>query len=328
MTTQQQQTSDTSDHEIVHSRVFRAPRELVWKAWTDPELVVKWWGPRGFTTTIETMDFRVGGAWKHTMHGPDGTNYPNKSIFKEIVPLERIVYSHGGGREDGGAPGANFVGIWTFEDEGEGATRLTGRMVFSSKEARDTVVREYGAIEGGKQTLERAAECMSDLLAEAFVISREFDAPRGLVWRMWTEREHFARWFGPKGFKVEMHKFDPGPGGMFHYCMTMPDGLEMWGRGVYREIVPPARLVWLNAFSDKDGGITSHPMSPTWPKEMLTTVTFTDRGAKTLVTVRWVPFDATEIERKTFDPVITAKSGGWAGVFDQLDAYLASGLAK
>jgi uncharacterized protein YndB with AHSA1/START domain len=146
----------TADREIVISREFNAPRELVWEAFTNPKHVVNWWGPRGFSTTIETMNFRVGGVWQHVMHGPDGTNYPNKSIFKEIVKPERIVYSHGGGRENG--PGASFVATWTFDAVETGKTKVTIRMVFPSAADRDFVVKEFGAIEGGKQTLERLAE--------------------------------------------------------------------------------------------------------------------------------------------------------------------------
>ena len=88
-------------NEIVIIRVYDAPVKAVWEAWTDLKQVAKWWGPRGFTTTIETMDFRVGGDWKHIMRGPDGVEYPNHSVFKEIVKLEKIVYSHGGGRKGG-----------------------------------------------------------------------------------------------------------------------------------------------------------------------------------------------------------------------------------
>src|SRR3954471_663109 len=83
----------SSDREIVISRLFDAPRELVWAAWTDPQQVVQWWGPKGFTTTIHEMDVRPGGVMRHTMHGPDGTDYANKSVFKEVVKPERIVYS-------------------------------------------------------------------------------------------------------------------------------------------------------------------------------------------------------------------------------------------
>ena len=148
--------NDTSDREIRISRVLDAPRELVWEAMTDPRQVVKWWGPRGFSTTIEEMDVRPGGTWKHVMRGPDGVNYPNQSLFKEIVKPERIVYSHGGHRE--GGPGVSFVSTWTFDTVEAGKTRLTIHMVFPTAAARDLVVKEFGALEGAKQTLERLAE--------------------------------------------------------------------------------------------------------------------------------------------------------------------------
>lgn len=147
-----------AEREIVITRVFDAPREVVWDAWTDPKQVVKWWGPRGFTTTIREMNVRPGGAWNHTMHGPDGTNYPHKSVFVEVVRHERIVYSNAGGKE--GGPGMNFTATWTFEDIGD-QTKVTIRMMFDSIQARDMVIKEFGAIEGGKQTLQRLGEYLA-----------------------------------------------------------------------------------------------------------------------------------------------------------------------
>ena len=152
---------ENADREIVISREFDAPRELVWEAWTNPKHVVNWWGPRGFSTAIEKMDVRPGGVWKHVMRGPDGANYPNKSVFKEVVKPERIVYSHGGRQENG--PGTSFVSTWTFDAVTAGRTRVTIRMVFPSPAARDLVVKEFGAIEGGKQTLERLGEHLSKM---------------------------------------------------------------------------------------------------------------------------------------------------------------------
>jgi uncharacterized protein YndB with AHSA1/START domain len=151
----------TADREIVISREFKVPRELVWEAMTHPKHVVNWWGPRGYSTTIEEMDFRVGGVWQHVMRGPDGVNYPNKSIFKEIVKPERIAYSHGGKRENG--PGVSFVSTWTFDLIETNKTKVTIRMVFPSAAERDRVVKEFGAIEGGKQTLERLGEYLPKL---------------------------------------------------------------------------------------------------------------------------------------------------------------------
>ncbi len=152
--------TESSDREIVISRVFDAPRELVWKAWTEPQHVAQWWGPNGFTTTIEKMDFRVGGVWKLTMHGPDGRDYPNSSVFREIVKPERIVFSHGGHRE--GGTGTHFMATWTFKTLGK-QTRLTMRLVFDTSAERELVVTEFGAIEGGKQTLARLAEFLTKI---------------------------------------------------------------------------------------------------------------------------------------------------------------------
>jgi uncharacterized protein YndB with AHSA1/START domain len=145
---------ETSDREIVISRLYRAPRELIWSAWTDPRRIVHWWGPTGFRTTIEVMDVRPGGVWKHVMHGPDGRDFPNQCVFIEVVRPKLIVYSHGGGRK--GDPEAQFEATWTFVVEGDG-TRVTNRMLFKSKEERNRVAEFYGAIEGGRQTLERLA---------------------------------------------------------------------------------------------------------------------------------------------------------------------------
>jgi uncharacterized protein YndB with AHSA1/START domain len=146
----------TADREILISRVFAAPRELVWAAMTDPKQVIHWWGPRGFSTTIEAMDVRPGGEWRHVMQGPDGTNYPNHSVFEEVVKPERIVYTHGGHRENG--PSVSFLSTWTFDVVEDGKTKVTIRMVFPSPAEHDRVVKEFGAIEGGKQTLARLGE--------------------------------------------------------------------------------------------------------------------------------------------------------------------------
>jgi uncharacterized protein YndB with AHSA1/START domain len=156
-----------------------------------------------------------------------------------------------------------------------------------------------------------------------FVITRVFDVPRELVWKAWTERERLMQWFGPKGFTVPVTKMDFRPGGSFHYCMRSPDGHEMWGKFVYREIVVPERIVLVNSFSDAQGGLTRHPMSPTWPLEMLATTTFTEQGSKTTLTLKWKPLNATEEERRTFDGAHGGMQQGWAGTFEQLTAYLA-----
>jgi uncharacterized protein YndB with AHSA1/START domain len=125
----------------------------VFDAWTDPKQVVKWWGPRGFTTTIHEMDVRPGGVWRFVMHGPDGTDYDNRVVFIEVVKPERLVYNHG---PEGKGDVKEFHVTVTFNEE-NGGTRLTLRMAAESAAERDRMV-EFGALEGGNQTLERLAE--------------------------------------------------------------------------------------------------------------------------------------------------------------------------
>ena len=163
----------------------------------------------------------------------------------------------------------------------------------------------------------------SSRLEPEFVISREFDAPRDLVWEAFTEGERLAQWWGPKGFKIMVSKLDLRPGGIFHYCMQSPDGQEMWGKFVYREIVAPERIVFILSFSDDKGNTTRAPFSPTWPLEVLNTLTLSEHEDKTTLTLRGGPINATEEERKTFEAEFDSMRQGFTGTFDQLAEYLA-----
>jgi uncharacterized protein YndB with AHSA1/START domain len=158
-----------------------------------------------------------------------------------------------------------------------------------------------------------------------FVIERVFDAPRDLVWKCFAEPERLKEWFGPKGSVIVASKMDFRVGGTYHGAMRDESGRVMWAKFVYREIVAPERLVWVHSFSDEAGGLTRHPLSATWPLELLTTVTFEDApGGKTKVTLRWSPLNATAEEKKTFDAARDGMSQGWIGTFERLAAYLTS----
>jgi uncharacterized protein YndB with AHSA1/START domain len=155
-----------------------------------------------------------------------------------------------------------------------------------------------------------------------FVISRTLDAPREPVWKMWTEPEHMNKWWSPKDYIPVKGTMDFRPGGSYHYHLRGPDGTDMWGKLVYREIVPPSRLVFVTSFSDEKGGIGRHPLSPTWPLEMLSTITFEETNGKTTVTVRWIPINATEEECRTFDEGRDGMKQGWTGTLDLLEEHL------
>jgi uncharacterized protein YndB with AHSA1/START domain len=158
---------------------------------------------------------------------------------------------------------------------------------------------------------------------EDFVISRVFDAPRDLVWECFTRPERMKQWWGPKGFKVLVSQMDLRVGGTYLYGMQAPNGDAIWGKFVYREIAPPERLIFINSFSDEAGGVTRHPMSPSWPLQLLSTFTFEIvPGGKTRFTVRWAPYKATDEERATFDAGRDSMTMGWSGTMEQFEDYL------
>ena len=141
----QKNDSNTTDREIVISRLLNAPLELVWEVWTNPEHIKNWWGPNDFTCTIHQMDVKKDGVWNLTMHGPDGTNYENQSIFKEIVKHKKIVYEH---------IQAKFTATIELERQGN-KTQLSWRMLFETKEEFLRVIREHHADQGLKQNIEK-----------------------------------------------------------------------------------------------------------------------------------------------------------------------------
>jgi uncharacterized protein YndB with AHSA1/START domain len=156
------------------------------------------------------------------------------------------------------------------------------------------------------------------------VITRVFDAPRELVWQAFTESDRLAQWWGPAGFVMLVSRLDLRPDGVFLYSMRSPDGRVMWGRFVYREITAPERLVFVNSFADNEGNVIRSPFSPTWPLEVLNTLTLSEAGGWTTVTLRGGPINSTEEERETFWNAQDSLRQGFAGTFDQLAAYLAA----
>src|SRR5512147_227125 len=153
---------------------------------------------------------------------------------------------------------------------------------------------------------------------EPFVLERTFDAPRVRVWQAWTEPERLKQWFSPKGFAVIAATMDFRVGGTYHYGMRTPQGQEMWGKWTFREIKAPERLVLVNSFSDAAGGITRHPMSPTWPRQTLSKMILKEQGARTAFRLEWLPLEATPEEIATFDAGRPGMTQGWAGTMEQL----------
>lgn len=153
-------TEQPSPCEVVFSRVLDAPRELVWRMWSELRHIHEWYGPEGFTTTTFEFDFVPGGVWRHIMHGPDGTDYPTVITYREIDPPSRLVYDNGW--ELQGVP-LDFRVVVTLEAVGN-RTALSLHMTFQSADALRVAVERYGVLDGGPQTLERMARTLEQLV--------------------------------------------------------------------------------------------------------------------------------------------------------------------
>ena len=138
--------NSTADREIRISRLFNAPVELVWEVWTNPDHIKNWWGPNGFSTTIHLMNVSTGGEWNLTMHDPDGADYKNRSIYKEVVPLHKIVYEH--------VSAPKFMATVEFESQGD-KTLISWCMLFDTREELVQVVKTFKADEGLRQNVEK-----------------------------------------------------------------------------------------------------------------------------------------------------------------------------
>jgi uncharacterized protein YndB with AHSA1/START domain len=262
--------STTSVREISITRILNAPKELVFEAWTDPKHLSEWWGPNGFTTTIQKMELRPGGKWLHTMHGPDGKDYPNEAIFTEIKKPDLIKFTHA-------LP--KFDVTVTFEAIGN-KTKLTMCNVFETAEIRNIVAKEYGAVEGQVQTINRFEELLTKMMAtKKLTITRNFNASLELVWNAWTDAKHIKQWWGPTGFTNPVCEWNPKRGNKIYIQMKAPDGVIYPMDGVFGEIVEKNKIVFTGSALDKNGDRLF---------EQMTTIVFKKDGNNTKLIVHCI----------------------------------------
>ena len=160
---------------------------------------------------------------------------------------------------------------------------------------------------------------MSDL--PVFVMEREFDAPRELVWRTWTEAEHLSHWYGP-GVETVIHELNVTPGG--HWLNEMKMGERSgYQKSVYTEVTPPERLVMLMSTTDENWNLAPNPMMPDWPATLLTVVTFEEHNGKTKMRLEWSPYKASDAEIACFANAVENLGKGWGAGMDLLETLLA-----
>jgi len=289
------------EKELTITRVLNAPIELVWKVWTDPDHIKNWWGPNGFTNTIFGMDLKPGGVWEFIMHGPDGKDYKNKSIFKEIIKHKQIVYEH--------ISGPKFQATVKFTSQGK-KTLLEWQMLFDTAEEREKTVKTFKADVGLKQNIFKLEGYLRSVSSEKeMTLTRVINAPRQIVFNAWTDPQQLQKWWGPKGFTNPVCKADAIPGGEILIHMQAPDKTIYPMDGEFHEIVEPEKLVFTTAALDKNGNRLF---------EVLNTVTFSDENAKTKLSLHAAVSNITE-EGK---PYIEGMNDGWSESIDRLAEFV------
>ena len=307
-------------NELYITREYNAPLKLVWKAWTDPEHVAKWWGPRGFTLTSHSKDLKTGGSWIYTMHGPDGVDYPNHTFYHEVVPFKKLVYDHGANETQ---PPLFKVTVEFSELKNKTLMEMT--MTLATPEAAQEI-KKFIKQAGGESTWDRLAEYLEEKenSKKVFVINRSFETSPEKVFNAWIDPKQLEKWLPPSGLKMEFVNSMIAEGGESFYRMYNNEGFEMFGKTIYHKIVPHSQITSSQQFTDSKGQIIKHPMSPTWPDTVHNTIIFSpEKAGRTRITIISSPSEtSTAQEAETFLKERSGMTKGWTGSFDQLEKFL------
>jgi uncharacterized protein YndB with AHSA1/START domain len=308
--------------DIIVTRTYNVPRDLVYKTVTNPSLIPEWCGPRNLTTRVERMDVRPGGQWRFIQHDPQGNTFAFHGVYHAVEIPRQLIYTS----KFEGMPG--HVALYT-EDlaEQDGETVITTHGVFQSVEDRDQLL-QWGMEEGvSEQTrrlnalltnqgmTERKANIMERMEenGECITLTRTFDAPLEEVWERWTDPSQYMCWWGPKDFTSPYAKFDLRPGGTYLTSMRGPDCKEYWDTGKFEKIDELNRIVYTDTWADQNG----NPVPPSYygflgdkPVEMAAQVNLENIGGKTRLTLEHCGFPGGEM--------IDQAKEGWNQSFNKL----------
>jgi uncharacterized protein YndB with AHSA1/START domain len=305
--------------DFIMTRFFDAPRALVWKCWMEPSHLARWFGPKGFTCPVCEIDPRVGGRIRLVIRAPDGTDYPMSSIFREIVPQERIVKNddmseHSEDWKDmvdpdrKGEAGRRIEAVTrvTFADDGNG-TRVTIRSTFPSLDMRDNFVKT-GMEQGWSSTLDRLGDLLDAVKGSdrTITFSRVLAASPALVFACFKDPVHISNWWGPNGFRTTTYEQDFRVGGHWRFTMHGLDGTDYPNLVSYTEIIPSRRIAY------------DHGTGPEYPDMFKALITFASEGEKTRVTLQLTLKDARQREDMI---AFGAVEGGWQ-TLARLEAFL------
>lgn len=303
-------------NEIYIERVYDASVQAVWEAWTDPVKVEKWWGPRGFTLTTHSKDLRVGGHWHYTMHGPDGTDYPNKTFYHEVEECRKLVYDHGA--NDTQPPLFRVTAL--FSDL-SGKTKLQLTMALASPEAAASI-RQFIKQAGGNATWDRLAEYLNETGRGqlCFVIHRSFSASAQVLFDAWTTPEKLCKWLPPTGFRMECLEADIRSGGRCLSRMSNEEGVSFCVQMDY-VACSPTRIIYTQKFCDEQGNPARHPGMPEFPETLVQTISFAeeDDGMTRVTLITTIAGTPSIGEIQMFLNIRSQMTTGWNASFDALE---------
>lgn len=268
------------DRTLTTTRLFDAPRELVFKAWTDQKQLAQWFPPDGFSADCE-LDVRPGGSLRIDMKGEDpalgpefvGKVFPGKGVYKEVVANERLSFTFDAPAEEGVL---SLLMTVLFESQGR-KTKLTIHQTADTVAAYDDLIK-IGASEGLRQSLDKltlllagtSSETTTEVMGRTLSLTRVFDAPRDLVWTAYTDPAHVVKWMFAKDWETPFAEADLRAGGAVRIGMRPADHSEegFVFEGKYREIVKPERIV----LDISDGRVMTTTFEPVGAKTKLTLV--------------------------------------------------------
>ena len=305
-------TEDRVSREVSISRTFDAPRELVFRSFTQAEHIAKWWGPEGFSVPACDSDPRPGGALRIVMRGPDGIEFPMTGTYLEVDAPQRLVVESRVVDDDGRSLIEGLTTVTFVDREGSTEVNLHARATAFGPEAAAMVA---GMEAGWTQSLQCLDDVLSGAVDRQLVMMRMIDAPREVVFRAWTDPQQLPAWWGPSGFTLTIEEIDVRPGGTWRFTMHGPDGVDYPNVVVYEQIDEPRRLVYRHSGA---GEAAEDP-------PFRSTVTFGDFAGQTALTLRGV-FE-TPAARDLVEEKYHAVEGG-NETLDRLAKHVASGQER